>query len=55
LESYWTPVTQLLAVGVLKTALYQELLKKIDDLARQEDRANREAAGLPVNDNYETI
>lgn len=47
-DSYWAPLGQLLAVGVLKTALYARIQEKIDSLARQENRSRRELAGVPT-------
>jgi hypothetical protein len=47
-EPYWVPVGQLLAVGVLRTSIYEQLHLQIDTEAQRLDRANRISAGLPV-------
>jgi hypothetical protein len=45
---YWTPVNQLLAIGVLRTEIYEKLRQLIDADARHQDNRNRRRAGLPV-------
>src|SRR5262245_61735151 len=34
---YWTPVNQLLAIGVFRSAIYENLLQLIDADAREQD------------------
>ena len=46
---------QLLAVGVLKTALYERLQEFVDRLARREDQENRQAVGLPTTPTTEEV
>jgi len=47
-EPYWVPLGQLLAVGVLRTSMYDHLRARIDAEAQHLDRINRITAGLPV-------
>jgi hypothetical protein len=47
-DPYWVPVGQLLAVGVLRMSIYDQLHLQIDTEAQRLDRANRISAGLPV-------
>lgn len=47
-EPYWVPLGQLLAVGVLRTKVYDQLRARIDAEALDTDRRNRIQAGMPV-------
>ncbi len=47
-EPYWVPLGQLLAIGVLRTKVYEQLRGRIDDEAQSIDRNNRHSAGLPM-------